>query len=185
MAAAAGRGQLRASHADRDRVIDLLKTAFVQGRLTKDELDARVGQALVSRTHAELATLTTDIPVGLMAAPQRRDPARRRTGKVVVRAGFVVLPAAMLAAAFLSGNEQVFKLCLLVVPWFIIGWVMAGTQALGNWLDKRSGRQLPPPPARRIAEQGRRDRGPGGGLILCQARGGGRLYGVRALCVSP
>ena len=42
--AAAGRGDPRASHADRDRVIDTLKAAFVQGRLTKDELDLRAGQ---------------------------------------------------------------------------------------------------------------------------------------------
>ena len=35
---AAGRGHLRASHADRERVIGTLKAAFVQGRLTKDEL---------------------------------------------------------------------------------------------------------------------------------------------------
>jgi hypothetical protein len=142
--AAAGRGQLRASHADRERVIDLLKTAFVQGRLTRDELVARVGQALASRTHAELAALTTDIPVELIAVPPWRDPARRQTGKVVARAGSAILPGAMLAAAFLSGNEQVFKLSLLIIPWFIIAWVTAGTQALGHWYDKRCGRQLPP-----------------------------------------
>ena len=42
--AAAGRGQMRASNADREQVIGMLKVAFVQGRLTKDELDLRVGQ---------------------------------------------------------------------------------------------------------------------------------------------
>ena len=42
-AAAAGRGHLLASHADREQVIDVLKAAFVQDRLTKDEFDARVG----------------------------------------------------------------------------------------------------------------------------------------------
>jgi uncharacterized protein len=42
--AAAGHGRLRASHADREQVIDTLKTAFADGRLDKDELDAR-GQA--------------------------------------------------------------------------------------------------------------------------------------------
>ena len=36
-AAAAGRGHLKASHADREQVIDLLKVAFVQGRLDRDE----------------------------------------------------------------------------------------------------------------------------------------------------
>ncbi|MGP7999687.1 MAG: DUF1707 domain-containing protein, partial [Streptosporangiaceae bacterium] len=54
-AAAAGRSHLRASHADREHVIDMLKAAFVHGRVTKDEFDARVGQAFASRTYAELA----------------------------------------------------------------------------------------------------------------------------------
>src|SRR5262249_54801100 len=61
-AAARAHGHLRASDADREQVIEFLKTAFVQGRLTIDELDARAGQALVSRTYGELALLTVDIP---------------------------------------------------------------------------------------------------------------------------
>jgi hypothetical protein len=56
--------RLRASDADRDQVLESLKTAFVQGRLTIDELDERAGQALVSRTYGELAALTADIPSG-------------------------------------------------------------------------------------------------------------------------
>ena len=48
--AAAGRDRLRAGHADREQVIEALKAAFVQGMLAKDECDARVGQALASRT---------------------------------------------------------------------------------------------------------------------------------------
>ena len=58
-AAAAG---LRASQADRERVIDLLKAAFVQGRLTRDEFDARIARALASRTNWELAAVTFDLP---------------------------------------------------------------------------------------------------------------------------
>ena len=54
---------LRASHLDREHMISALKTAFVQGRLVKDEFDSRVGQALASRTHAELAAITADIPI--------------------------------------------------------------------------------------------------------------------------
>ena len=52
MAATAGgsRSHLRASHADREQLIGTLKTAFVQGRLTEDELDARVDLAYASRT---------------------------------------------------------------------------------------------------------------------------------------
>ena len=48
--AAAARGRLRAADADREHVIDLLKAAFVQGRLAKDERDARAGQALAARS---------------------------------------------------------------------------------------------------------------------------------------
>ena len=61
-AAAAGRGRLRAGHADRELAIDTLKTAFAHGQLTKDELDARAGQALAARTYADLAALTADLP---------------------------------------------------------------------------------------------------------------------------
>jgi hypothetical protein len=67
-----GRGHLRASHADRERVIAALKAAFVQGRLTKDEFDSRVGRVLGSRTYAELAALTAGIPAGL-SGPVARD----------------------------------------------------------------------------------------------------------------
>jgi hypothetical protein len=59
---AAGSDRLRAGHADRERVVQALKDAFVQDRLTRDELDARAGLALTARTLAELAALTGDIP---------------------------------------------------------------------------------------------------------------------------
>jgi Domain of unknown function (DUF1707) len=64
MPAAAGRGHLRASHADRERVVGSLKAAFVQGRLAKDEFDLRVGQTLAARTYAELAAVIADLPAG-------------------------------------------------------------------------------------------------------------------------
>jgi hypothetical protein len=51
---AAGLGRMLTSHADRDQVIDALKTAFVNGRLTRDELDERTGRALAVRTCADL-----------------------------------------------------------------------------------------------------------------------------------
>lgn len=76
MATAAGRSDLHASRADRDQVVELLKAAFVEDRLTKEELDARVGQALASRTCADLAAVTADIPAGLIAGQPPREPAR-------------------------------------------------------------------------------------------------------------
>ena len=69
---------LQASRSDRERVIDLLKAAFVQGRLDSDEFDARIGQAVASRTYGELAAVTADIPAELIAALPRRPPVRAR-----------------------------------------------------------------------------------------------------------
>ena len=74
--AAAGGDRLRAGHADRDHVIETLKNAFVHGRLTKDELDARAGQALTARTRGELDALTGDLPVSLEAAPPAQSTCR-------------------------------------------------------------------------------------------------------------
>ena len=68
----------RASSADRERVIELLKAAFVQDRLARDEFDARVGLALASRTYTELAAVTADLPAELIGALPRRPPARAR-----------------------------------------------------------------------------------------------------------
>jgi Domain of unknown function (DUF1707) len=65
---AIGRGYLLAADTDRDQVIINLKTAFVQGRLTQDELEERVGRVFVSRTYENLAAVTADLPIGRMSA---------------------------------------------------------------------------------------------------------------------
>ena len=77
-AGTAGCGRLRASDADREQVIGTLKAAFVQGRLTKDELGARVDRVYASRTYAELAEVIADIPA---ATCRSQVPARPRAGR--------------------------------------------------------------------------------------------------------
>ncbi|MGW1210452.1 DUF1707 SHOCT-like domain-containing protein [Streptomyces sp. NPDC002499] len=53
---------LRASHEDRDRVVDVLRIAAGDGRLDAEELDIRLESALTARTLGELAELTADLP---------------------------------------------------------------------------------------------------------------------------
>jgi hypothetical protein len=65
-----------ASDADREQVVEILKAAFVQGRLTIDELRLRAGLALASRTYAELAVTIADIPAPPLKAPPAPRPAR-------------------------------------------------------------------------------------------------------------
>ncbi len=102
----AGRDRLRAGHADREQVIEALKAAFVDGRLTKNELAALTGRALAARTYADLAALTADIPAEPAAAepvtavPALAVPAATPAGRAIRR------PLAKAAAA--SG------LCLVI-----------------------------------------------------------------------
>jgi hypothetical protein len=89
-------GQLRASHQDRDHVVEILRVAAGDGRLTAEELDQRLEAALTARTFAELAVLTTDLPAagpaGAVAVPEPKDVVRidcgsgstRRDGRWVV-----------------------------------------------------------------------------------------------------
>jgi hypothetical protein len=51
--AAAGCGHLRASDADREQAIEVLKVAFAQGRLAQDDFEPRIGRAFAARTYAE------------------------------------------------------------------------------------------------------------------------------------
>ncbi|MFC8272960.1 DUF1707 domain-containing protein [Streptomyces sp. NPDC057271] len=61
-------GRLRASHDDREAVVEQLRDAAAEGRIDFDELDERLEQALKAKTHAELAVLTADLPKPVSAA---------------------------------------------------------------------------------------------------------------------
>lgn len=77
---AGGHSDLRASSVDREQVLDVLKAAFVQGRLDKDEFDLRVSKVLASQTYADLAVLTADIPAGPIGTKAPK-PARKSSDK--------------------------------------------------------------------------------------------------------
>jgi uncharacterized protein involved in exopolysaccharide biosynthesis len=64
--------ELRASDADRERVVADLQQHAAAGRLSLDEYAQRVDQTLAARTHGELAALTSDLPAA--AAPDDTGP---------------------------------------------------------------------------------------------------------------
>jgi len=133
--AAATRGRLRTSRADRERVIDTLKSAFLQGFLTKDEFDARVGQTFASRTYAELAALTADLGAELMGAPLSRQPGRpadatvadSSQNRVVNAAACVMLAVLVLNTAFFVGNSGVFLAAVAVIA---VALLVAGARMM-------------------------------------------------------
>jgi hypothetical protein len=172
-AADAARGYLRASHADREHVIDVLKAAFVRGMLSKAELDARVGQAFASRTHGDLAAITADLPAGLIRALPPRKPAPAQAPPPVNKPLMWTAVAIMLAAiasmvaAFPAQNVILLSMGVLAI---LIAAPIAGTLMLDSWRENRSGGQLPPRPAQfGQTLEGERDGGPGNDLIVCQA----------------
>jgi hypothetical protein len=145
--AAAGRSHMRASHADREHVIDTLKAAFVQGRLTKDELDQRVGQAFAAKTYAELAALSADLPPG--SARSRTRPVRAQgpslgDNKVLEWAIVGVLsPLVPLAAAVLNENQVILGLLgIMLVLDLLIGlpflMIVVGTRVEERRKERRS-----------------------------------------------
>ena len=118
---------LRASRADRERVIGLLKAAFVEGRLARDEFDTLVGQALASRTYAELAAVTAGIPAELIGALPHR-PAARARGRIPMNTAVtggacvaVVANVGMLAAILIGSPVAV----ALVAVFTVIGVILA------------------------------------------------------------
>jgi hypothetical protein len=147
----AARGRLRASDADRDKVIEELKAAFTQGRLAKDELESRAGQAFTARTYAELAAATDGIPAkpiapvparpalaGARAWPpaelvaQARGNPLKSPGMRALRWGLVagtIMLAAMVAMVLVTGNKDLFSATVLPL--------MADSYALVIYLNTR------------------------------------------------
>jgi Domain of unknown function (DUF1707) len=78
------RGELRAAHEDRDRVVELLRVSAGDGRLTAEELDERLELAMTARTYGELAKLVSDLPAAGSAArtsaPRVKDVVRIALG---------------------------------------------------------------------------------------------------------
>jgi Domain of unknown function (DUF1707) len=155
-----GRGELRASNADREQVIEVLKAAFVQGRLAKDEFDLRVGQAFAARTHAELAAVTAGLPTepttAKPPAPVQSEPPVLRPGPLIGVATAVCAGVWMLG--FLvpwprnpEGGPPHGVVLLVYSTTLIYLFVLAMTLWLGgavmvqSWLKRRSGGQPPPP----------------------------------------
>ena len=68
-----GQPGMLAAAADRERTIDVLKAAYGEGRLSKDEFDLRCGRVMSARTYGDLSAVVADLPsgpVGVMAPYQ-------------------------------------------------------------------------------------------------------------------
>jgi hypothetical protein len=108
----AGQRKIRAADADRDRVAAMLGTAYSEGRLSKDEYDARLEAALSARTYADLDKVLTDLPVP--AAMQDRAAESAMMTSVARTNGYAI-------ASFACGLGQFVVGPLATIPAIVLG----------------------------------------------------------------
>ena len=139
-----GRGELRASHADREQVTGRLRAAFVEGRLTEDELSARVDRVYASRTYAELAEVIGDIPAELAGAQAPRDP--WRATKIAWRVVYATIAPGVVTLILIPGGPRTTwgEVVILATVVYVVFWVLGVCVMVGSRHAKRSAGQLPP-----------------------------------------
>jgi hypothetical protein len=162
---AAGAGDhspLRASHADREQVIDALKAAFVDGRLTKDEFDLRVGQVLAA--YANLDALTADIPAPARptaaqptvaqptaaqpTAAQPREPVQEPNNKKLVARGAAAGASATMVLAValgVAGGNPALGLFLGAFVGSFVAVLLTGFLTFLSWVLGKGANRQPSP----------------------------------------
>jgi hypothetical protein len=139
--AGAGRAQMRASGVDRDRAVEVITTAYTEGRLTKDEHDARVEQAMTASTYAQLDPVVADLPGARPPAPPA-PPAPPKNNALAIAslvcgvAQLMLWPLATIPAVVLGhvARRQIRRTgeqgAALALAGIILGWIGVGLAVL-------------------------------------------------------
>jgi Domain of unknown function (DUF1707) len=115
--------RIRVSDADRERAAARLREHFAEGRLSSDELDERIAEALSAKTFGDLRRIMADLPDPVPVPPQARQSPSWANGRAAVfRGGPRILPLAvfaLIAALVIPGAGWLFLafLQLVVVLW--------------------------------------------------------------------
>jgi hypothetical protein len=104
---------MRAAAADRERTIDVLKAAYGEGRLTKEEFDARSARVMAALTYGELAAIVADLPAGPVGPPALYQPS-----------GYY--PAPQQPTNGLAGGSLACSIIGLLMPLLLIPGVIMG-----------------------------------------------------------
>jgi uncharacterized membrane protein len=101
-------GSIRASDADREHAVEVLKAGFAEGRIPKDEYDTRVHHAYSVPTRADLELVTAQLPGGGPGLYATTGP--RRTNPLAI-------------ASLACGIAQPFTGGLSTIPAIVLGHV--------------------------------------------------------------
>lgn len=141
-------GNLSMSQLNREQLLEALKLGFVQGRLTKDEFDLRVGQMLAAYT--ELDNLITDIPAEMTTIRPQESVPKSHNKKLIQRgiaagAGASVVLTATVAVA--ARGNPVLSLVVVGLVGIVVAVVLAGLLTLVSWILGSVARRQPSPGA--------------------------------------
>ena len=116
-----GQPGMLASAADRDRTIDVLKAAYGEGRLTKDEFDARSARTMAARRYGDLAAIVADLPAGPLGPmiPYHQPGYYQAMVPVTPTNGLAI-------GSLVCGILEFFTLGLAAVPAIILGYHARG-----------------------------------------------------------
>jgi Domain of unknown function (DUF4190)/Domain of unknown function (DUF1707) len=109
-----GQPGMLAASADRDRAMDVLKAAYGEGRLNKDEFDIRCGRVMASRTYGDLSAVVGDLPAGPIGVMAPYQPAYYQPARVAPTNGLAI-------AALVCGLSEIFTLGFGAIPAVILG----------------------------------------------------------------
>lgn len=105
---------MRVADADRERVAELLRHNYSEGRLTYAEFQERLEQAYASKTFADLDAVTVDLPTPAPARPDRQSVRRARTRNHVIT--YVTIMLFLIVIWAITGAGYFWPI------WPILGW---------------------------------------------------------------
>jgi Domain of unknown function (DUF1707) len=112
----------RASDADREEVVEVLRTAAGEGRIGHDELDERLSRALSAKTYRQLHATIDDIPRDRpgrsRGLPQARRTVATWTFSAVRREPLLlvfVIPVLVITLTLAAITVMVWLVCLIAV----------------------------------------------------------------------
>ncbi|WP_069814791.1 DUF1707 and DUF4190 domain-containing protein [Streptomyces sp. TP-A0874] len=114
---------MRASHADRERAVDVLKAGFAEGRLSQGEYEQRLGRAYQAQTHGQLQAIVADLPQG--PVPELSRPPQPMAGPPMVPRTFLPAPPprsnGSATAALVCGVLSPMTWGLTAIPAVVLG----------------------------------------------------------------
>jgi hypothetical protein len=121
---------MRASDADRERTVELLREHHAVGRLSAEEFHDRLNDAYAARTLGDLNALLADLPaIDLYRLPAAGiSPVRRGGGSLDRRGGGALLPAYTMPWVAWAATTAV-----LVALWVVVGVASGGAAAWIPW----------------------------------------------------